>query len=176
MPNETTAAAAATTRKFRITINGTIADVWQEITRTDRAMPCFFNMQMHVSGFHPGGKLRMRSVNGKYTGVVGDIIDWDPPRRFAHTFQFTNFDDPPCVVIYELGGKDGAVEFTLTIEQLALGTKSAKQMVQGSELIIQTLKATVERRPIPFMMKFIHVMGRLMAPFTPAKCRSERWP
>jgi uncharacterized protein YndB with AHSA1/START domain len=170
------AAAAQTTRMFRVTINGTIEDVWREITRTDRVLPCFFHMRMHVSSFRPGGALRMRSADGRYTGVVGDIIEWNPPKRFSHTFRFTNFDDPPCIVSYELGGRDGAVEFTLTIEEIPLGTKSGKQMVQGGDLIVRTLKASVERTPIPFLMRFIGLMGKLTARFTPARCRSERWP
>jgi uncharacterized protein YndB with AHSA1/START domain len=164
------------TRMFRVTINGTVEDVWREITRTDRVLPCFFHMRMHVSAFRPGGALRMRSADGRYTGVVGDIIEWDPPRRFSHTFRFTNFDDPPCIVIYELSGRDGAVEFTLTIEEIPLGTKSAKQMIQGGDLIVRTLKAAIEGTPIPFLMRFIGFMGRVTAPLTPKRCRSERWP
>ncbi len=177
MPNATTKTAdPATTRKFRVTIEGTIADVWREITRTDRTIPCFFDMRMHVPGFGAGAPFRMRSADGKYTAIVGEILEFDPPRRFAHTFRFTNHNDPPCVVIYELGGRDGAVEFTLTVEQIPLGTKTAKQMLQGSDLIVRTLKATIEGRPIPFMMRFIHAMGAVMAPLTPKRCRSEFWP
>ena len=43
-------------------------------------------------------------------------------------------------------------------------------------LIVRTLKATIEGRPIPFMMRFIHAMGAVMAPLTPKRCRSELWP
>lgn len=161
---------------FRITINGSMADVWRELTRNDRPLPCFFNMRMDVSDHRPGGSLRMRTRNGKYTGVVGEILEWNPPTSFAHTFRFTNFNDPPCLVRFELAGRDGAVELTLTIEDLPLGTKTAKQMIQGSELILGTLKATVEGRPIPFMMRFIHLMGTGFAPFTPKACLSSRWP
>jgi uncharacterized protein YndB with AHSA1/START domain len=176
VPESAVAVPAETRRMFRVTIEGTIAEVWREISRTDAPIPAFFNMRMDVPSFRPGAPLRMRSGNGKYTGVVGEVLEWDPPRRFAHSFRFTNFDDPPCKVIYELAGRDGAVEFTLIIEELPLGTKTAKQMVQGSELIVQTLKATVEGRRIPGMMKFIHVMSSLTAPLTPAKCLSSRWP
>jgi uncharacterized protein YndB with AHSA1/START domain len=170
-------ANASPRQMFRVTINGSIDDVWREITRTDQAMPCFFNMRMHLpSGARVGGGVRMRSVNGKYTGVVGEILEWNPPYRFAHTFKFTQFDDPPCTVIYELKPSGGAVEFTLILENVPVGTKTAKQMVQGSQLIVDTLKATVEGTKLPFMMRFIHVMGALTAPLTPKRCASDRWP
>lgn len=181
MPESTarqTATSASPARQmFRVTINGSIDDVWREITRSDRVMPCFFNMKMHMPGGpRVGGGIRMRSANDRITGVVGEILDWSPPHRFAHTFKFTQLDDPPCTVIYELRPQGNAVEFTLILENVPAGTKTAKQMVQGSQLIVDTLKATVEGRSIPFMMKFIHVMGSLMAPFTPKRCLSDRWP
>lgn len=86
----------APTSKFRVLINGTIEDVWQEITRTDAPIAAFFNSTMHVARLAPGSKLAMRTPDGKYTGVVGEITEFDPPRRFAHTFKFTNYDDPPA--------------------------------------------------------------------------------
>ena len=36
------------------------------------------------------------------------------------------------------------MEFTLTMEDLAIGTKSAKQMIQGGTMIVNTLKAVIE--------------------------------
>ncbi|MBL9121396.1 MAG: SRPBCC domain-containing protein [Phycisphaerae bacterium] len=183
MPNAPTTSSAATSsdigarQMFHVTINGSIDDVWREITRTDSVIPCFFNMRMHLpEGTRIGGPLRMRSGNGKITGVVGEIVEWNPPRRFAHTFKFTQFDDPPCTVIYELRETGNGVEFTLTLENVPVGTKTAKQMVQGSQWIVDTLKATIEGKPIPFMMRFVHVMGALTAPFSPKRCSSERWP
>ena len=66
---------------FKVHIEGSIEAVWREITKTDELQQCFFNMRMHVDKFEPGGQLRMRSGNGKYTGVVGEILEFDPPHR-----------------------------------------------------------------------------------------------
>lgn len=169
-------AVSAPRQIFRTVIRGSIADVWHEITRTDKPLPCFFNMRMHVDGMRPGSRLRMRTPDGAYTGVVGDILECDPPRRFAHTFQFTNYNDPPCKVVYELREVPEGVEFTLALEDVPVGTKTAKQMTQGGPIIVSTLKATVEGTSIPFMMRFIHVMSKLTQPFTPKRCASANWP
>ena len=67
---------------FQVVIQGAIDDVWHEITRTDAPIPAFFNNQMHVRELAPGAKLAMRTGNGKYTGVVGEILECEPPRRF----------------------------------------------------------------------------------------------
>ncbi len=182
MPDPTTSSRSskptnpAAKQVFRTTIHGSIEDVWQEITRTDRPIPCFFNMRMHIQGLRPGSPFRMRSPDGRYTGIVGDILECDPPRRFAHTFRFTQFDDPPCRVIYDLNEVGDHVEFPLTLEDLPLGTKTAKQMAQGSQLIVDTLKATIEGTKPPFMMRFIHFMSKWMQPLTPKRCLTSKWP
>ena len=92
----------STRAMFRVTIEAPIQDVWDEITRTDEPIAAFFNSRMDVGTLAPGSRLAMRTPDGKYTGVVGEILEFDPPRRFAHTFRFTNYDDPPCTVTYTL--------------------------------------------------------------------------
>ena len=99
-----------------------------------------------------------------------------PSAGFSHTFNFTNFDDPPCKVTYELEEVDGAVQFTLTIGDLPVGTKTAKQMVQGGTMIVNTLKAVIETGRPTFGTRMLYVLFKVMAPFSPKQCLSERWP
>lgn len=166
---------AATRRVFSVVIKGTIHQVWSEITRTDAPIACFFNSRMHTPMLAPGSKMAMRTPDGKYTGVVGEILEVIPPTRFSHTFRFTNFDDPPCRVTYELREVAGGTEFTLTIDDLTPGTKTAKQMVQGSGLITGTLKRVIETGRPSAGVRALFTLFRLLQPLTPKKCRSERW-
>ena len=55
-----------------------------------------------VSDLQVGSKMAARSANGKYTAIVGEVLEFDPPHRYSHTFRFTHLDDPPCIVTYEL--------------------------------------------------------------------------
>lgn len=177
MPNPVTVTQQGETRAiFRVHINGTIDAVWREITRTDAPIPAFFNSRMHVGTLAPGSKLAMRTPDGKYTGVVGKILEFNPPHRFAHTFKFTNMDDPECKVIYDLEESDGGVIFTLTIEDLPAGTKTAKQMAQGGVMIAGTLKSVIETGRPSFGTRVLFTLFKVMAPMTPKKCRSENWP
>ena len=161
---------------FRVLIRGTIEDVWNEITRTDQPIPAFFNTRMDIKTLARGSKLAMRSGNGKYTGVVGTVIDVVPLKRFSYTFKFTNFNDPECVVINELEEVEGGVQFTLTIENLPEGTKTAKQMVQGGKMIVNTLKAVIETGRPSFGIRMLFVLFKLLEPFSPKSTRSENWP
>ena len=122
-----------TQAKFRVEIQGSIEDVWQEITRTDAPIAAFFNSRMEVGRLAAGSRLAMRTPDGKYTGVVGEILEYDPPRRFAHTFQFTQYDDAPCTVIYDLEEAAGGVQFTLTVTDMPAGTKTAAYRIQQSD-------------------------------------------
>ena len=162
---------------FRVLIRGSLEDVWNEITRTDdEPIAAFFNTRMDVGRLAPGSKLAMRTRDGAYTGVVGEILEFEPMTRFAHTFRFTNFDDPECKVIFDLEEVEGGVQFTMTIEDLPEGTRTAKQMVQGGTLIVNTLKSVIETGKPSFGTRCLFVLFRLLQPFSPKRSRSENWP
>lgn len=160
----------------KIFIKGSIQDVWRELTKTGEAQKSMFNSVMHTTGLRPGAKIQMRSINGKYVGVVGEVLEIDPPYRFSHTFKFTNYDDPYCKVTYKLKEVDGGVEFTLISEDMPAGTKTESQMTSGGDMIVGTMKNIIETGKPSFPIRMMHVMIALMAPFTPAKCRVEEWP
>src|SRR5205807_3129153 len=111
-----------------------------------------------------------------YTGVVGEVLECEPPHRYVHTFRFTQYDDPPCTVIHELKEVEGGVEYTLTHENVAAGTRTAKQMNQGGALICNTLKAVVERGRPSFGVRLLYRLFNVLEPLTPGKCRSEEGP
>ena len=161
---------------FRIHIRAPIHDVWATLTRTDAVLPFFFNGVCKTPGLAAGAPIRMQTKDGKYTSVVGDVIEFDPPYRYAHTFRFTAYDDPPCVVRYVLEEADGGTNFTLINENVPPGTTSEKYMTQGGKFITENLKAIVETgRPTGGGRFALFMMG-LFGVFTPSRCRSENWP
>jgi len=163
--------------KFKVFIRGTMDQVWQELTKTDEVQKAMFNSRLDTPGLEPGAPLRMRSPDGRYTAVAGRVVECRRPLRFSHTFRFTNYDDPECTVIYDLEQMDDGVEFTLTIENLPAGTRTAKQMRQGGPWICNVLKSVVETGRPPFMARVLYPLMGLLAPLmTPKRCRSELWP
>lgn len=160
----------------RVVIEAPIEKVWETLTQTDVVLPFFFCSVLKTTRLAVGAPIRMRSPNGKLTGVVGEVVEFDPPRCLAHTFKFTNYDDPLCLVRYELKSIEGGTEFTLTSENVPPGTKTAKQMDAGGKLIVQTLKVYVETGRPAFISRLIGWVNRLSGPFSPRRCRSENWP
>ncbi|HHH31292.1 MAG TPA: hypothetical protein ENK57_23500 [Polyangiaceae bacterium] len=57
-----------------------------------------------------------------------------------------------------------------------MGTKTAKQMGQGGNMIVNTLKACLETGKPSFGTRALFVLFRIMTPFSPKRCRSEHWP
>lgn len=162
---------------FKIFIRGSIEQVWREITKTDEPQACFFNMQLHTPGLKPGQPIQMRTKSNRFVGAVGEVLEFDPPHRYSHTFRFTQHDDPPCVVTYELKPVTNGVEFTMILDQMTKGTKTTKQMQQGGTWIIGTLKSVVETGRPSFGVRVLYRMLGWFEPLmSPKKTRVEYWP
>ncbi len=160
----------------RIIIKGSIDDVWRELTKTGETQKAMFNMVMHTTGLRPGAMIQMRTINNKYVGVVGEVLEIDPPYRYSHTFKFASYDDPVCKVTYELKEVEGGTEFTLTSEDIPVGTATEKSMSSGGDMIANTLKSVVETGKPPFGIRLLHVLFKLTEPFSPAATKVEHWP
>jgi uncharacterized protein YndB with AHSA1/START domain len=161
---------------FRIVIAGSQQAIFDELTRTDRPLPAIFNSRMHTTGKHPGARMQMRTVSGGHTIVEGEILEYDPPHRFAHTHVFTQHGDPACKVTYELKPVTGGIEVTLTVDDMPMGTKTADQMQRGGMFILNNLKAIVETGKPPFATRLMYGAFGALEFVLPAKTRSEHWP
>jgi len=160
----------------KIHIRGRIEDVWREITKTDEPQLAIFGAQMHRLTLDAGSPIRMRTPDGKYTSVVGEILEASPPHRFSHTMKFTAYDEPWVKVTYILEAKGDGVDFTLISEEVPAGSKTLKAMARGGDFIVKTLKQVVETGRPSLGTRMIYAMFGLLAFTTPAKCRTEYWP
>lgn len=165
------------TSKYSIHINGSAEDVWREITKQDELQGAFFNNYLDVESLQPGQRFRMLTPSRKYAGVVGTILELEPPHRYRHTMRFTNIDEPEFTVTHEIRPLDGGgVEYTMTLDGVAAGSKSGKQAIQGMTMIARALKAIVETGRPGFGTRILHVLFKLLEPMSPASTRIEHWP
>lgn len=161
---------------YRIVIDGPQDVIFRELTATDRPLGAIFNSMMHTTGLAPGGRMQMRTVSGGHVIVDGDVLEYSPPYRFAHTHRFTQMDDPVCKVVYDLRPVTGGIEVTLTVEDLPVGTRTAKSMEDGAMFILNNLKAIVERGRPPLKTRFMYGMFGAMEFVLPKRTKSEFWP
>jgi hypothetical protein len=83
-------------------------------------------------------------------------------------------NEPPCVVTYDLLEVPEGTQFTLTITDAVPGSKTQKQMVQGSSLICKTLKAVLETGKPTLGVRMLYLLFKVLP--APKQCRSEHWP
>lgn len=160
----------------RITIRGRAEAVWRELTKNDEPQAAVFNAWLHAQAMVPGAGLQMRTVDGRNVLVIGRIVEFDPPRRFAHTFRFTQYDDPECTVTYDIRTVGDGVEVTLTVDDLPHGTRTGKEMTRGAETILGTLKAVIETGRPAFGTRVLYALFARLGFMLPKRTRAEHWP
>ena len=161
---------------YRVVIKAPIETVWSELVKTDEVLPFFFGAVCKTEhGLVAGAPMAMRTRNGKYTSVVGKVLEFSPPHRYSHTFKFTNYDDAPCTVTYELKEVEGGVEFSLITSNVPTDSKTEKSMAQGGPFIVNNFKSMVETGKPVLSGRLILFMIALTQPLTPGACKTENW-
>ena len=151
--------------------------VWSTLVATDKALPFFFGAICQTKdGMQPGRRFRMVHPNKKIAMVVGEVIAFDPPQLYAHTFQMTNIDEPPCKVTYTLTEKDGGTEFSLTIENAIEGGKLYKEMVSSQGFIGGNLKSICETGRPAFSGRMVGLLSPVFGLLAKKQQRIENWP
>ena len=161
----------------RTFIEAPIETVWSILVATDKPLPFFFGSICDtMDGLKPGAQMRMLHPNRKIAMVVGEVIAFEPPHRYSHTFKMTNLKDDPCVVTYELREKNGGTEFDLIIENAIEGSDLHKEMIGAQGFISKNLKALAETGKPAFSGIMVTVMSPLVAVFSKKEQRIENWP
>jgi len=169
--------ATAPRAVYKLHINAPIRIVWDTLVKTDEVLPFIFGAVCDTKdGLKTGRPLRMVSKDRKYATVVGEVLEFSPPYRYAHTMKFTQYPDAPATVIYELKEVDGGTEFSLITENVPAGTKTEKSMVPGAKFIAENLKAVAETGKPLFSGRMAVMMAPLFSLMAPASCRIEHWP
>ena len=161
---------------FKIFIRADIQRVWNELTKSGEAQGAVFNAWLHTTGFVAGERMQMRTGSGRHVIVDGEIVSFEPPHRFAHTHRFTQYDDAPCTVSYELKPVGDGVEVTLRVTGMPSGTRTAKSMASGGATILKTLKAICETGRPGFGTRLMYWAFDRMEFVLPARTRNESWP
>jgi len=161
----------------RTFINAPVETVWATLVETDRPLPFFFgNICDTKDGLKEGAKMRMLHPNGKIVMVHGEVLAFEPPHLYSHTFRMTNIDEPPCTVTYKLTEKDGGTEFDLIIENAVEGSKLLKEMKGAQGFISGNLKAMAETGKPAFSGKMVAVLSPIFGFLAKKSQAKENWP
>ena len=76
---------------FKVTIAAPIEHVWDRLTNTHDVLPFFFNSRIDTHGLKQGAQFRMRTKNGKYTGVIGKFWNGTHPIAIPTPLSLRNW-------------------------------------------------------------------------------------
>lgn len=163
---------------YKVLIDAPIEVVWNTLVKTDEVLPFFFGAVCEAEGgqLAVGRGMRMVTPDRKFASVVGEVTEFSPPHRYAHTFKFTQWDDDYCTVTYDLKETPDGVEFSLITTGVPVGSKTEKSMAQGGPFITSNFKKLVETGKPGFSGSLVMMLGSLMGMMTPKRCRIENWP
>ena len=96
-------------------IASTPEEVWRALTDPAFTRQYFFGFAVEVEPT-VGGAYRLKTPDGK-VHVRGEVVDWQPPRRFASTWRVESLpgygDLPDCLVTYDIEVSGEAVKLTM---------------------------------------------------------------
>ncbi len=115
---------------FSIDIHAPLQSVWAEISRLDSAQRFYFDSVL-VTEWQVGSPLKYQSSDGRIVYIVGEILELAPPRRWVHTFQFTNMKDSPTRVTWELEELSDRVKVSVTHDQFDGKTDTYRSISRG---------------------------------------------
>jgi uncharacterized protein YndB with AHSA1/START domain len=161
---------------YKVVIKAPIETVWSELVKTTAPRPFFWNSSWDTASMAAGNAYRMLSADGRTVGVVGEILEMEPPHRLVTSFRLTSLDDPTSQVTYTLQEVAGGTEFCLITDNVVAGSKSEKSMADGSRFIVDNFKAFVETGKVTFGARVMLAMFRIMAPFAPKSMSADKWP
>lgn len=162
---------------WKTTINAPIETVWNTLVKQDEVLPFFFGAVCETKdGLKPGRKMRMVSKDRKNAIVYGEVKEFNPPHRYAHTMTFTQIQgEEPAFTAYDLKSISANVTEVTITTLVEPGTKHGKMVASGG-YITENLKSVVETGKGNFAATMIMAMSPLMGLTTPKTCRIENWP
>ncbi len=141
-------------------IDAPVETVWSILTKTDEPLPFFFGAICQAKPeLAQGNNMRMIHRNGKIVMVVGEVLEFDPPHRYSHTFKMTHLADDVAKVTYALSPKGNGTDFELIIEDAVPGSKLEKDMISAQSFIGGNLKSLAETGKPAFSGKMVGLLA-----------------
>jgi uncharacterized protein YndB with AHSA1/START domain len=137
-----------------VEIKAPVEDVWAEITKLKQIQKPMFGTVLE-SDFKPGSRMVYQSPDRKRIFIVGEIHEFIPPRRFVHTFRFTNLPETPTLVEWNLEEKNGVTRVTVTHSKFVDQQKTADSVRTSWVDILNNIKAVVETGNVPLKTRMM---------------------
>lgn len=145
--------------------------VWEELTRTGEVLRFYFDSVLEGE-LRPGGKMRYVSPGGKHTFIEGEVVEFDAPRRFVHTFKFTDLAEPPQTVSFDLEPDGKGTRLTVRHEGLERAPRHGRRVDAGWTRILGDLGSWTRTGRVSASTRARNSLMKLLLPFLPGESRN----
>ncbi len=131
---------------FVVYIRTSRQELWDALTRPELTSQYYFNSALR-SQLTPGSPIDfvLQDDKGrKPVPVKGQVSEVVPRRRLVYTFRFTDRDDPPSRVAYDLEEERGLLKLTVTHDEFDEKTSTYREVRSGWPYILSGLKTLLE--------------------------------
>jgi uncharacterized protein YndB with AHSA1/START domain len=126
-------------------IETTPEKLWQALTSSEFSRQYWFGTELRTD-WKVGSPFAL-VMNGMTTDV-GEILEFDPPRRLSYTFRHMLNDEmrnePPTKVVFAIEQHGKFAKLTLTHEGFAAGSRLLDGISRGWPAILSSLKSLLE--------------------------------
>ena len=140
--------------------------VWEELTRTGTVLRFYFDSVLE-GDLRPGGKLRYVTPDRKRTFIEGEVVEFNPPTRFVHTFMFKDLAEPPQKVSFDLESIGKATRLTVRHEGLDRAPKHGRRVDSGWTKILGDLKSWTQDGRVSVGTRARNSIMKILLPLMP---------
>ena len=125
--------------------------LWDALTRPEMTSQYYFNSALR-GDLAPGSPIDfvLQDEQGRErVPVKGQVSELVPRQRLVYTFQFTDREDPPSRVAYDIEEERGLLKLTVTHDEFEGETSTYQEVSSGWPYILSGLKTLLETgRPL----------------------------
>ncbi|WP_024518939.1 SRPBCC family protein [Bradyrhizobium sp. Tv2a-2] len=130
---------------YVIYIASTPEKVFAALTDTESSR-LYWHGNFVESDWKVGSPFALRLARREKSDIIGEILEYDPPRRLAYSFRAHDGSDggKPSRVTFELERQRDQVRLTLIHDRFEPGSEVLQKVSKGWPLILSSLKSYVE--------------------------------
>ena len=131
-------------RIYEVTVSASADDAWKALTDPDTVRRYYFDTAPRTT-WEVGSPIEFVDAEGAVQ-IVGEVLEFDPPRRLGHTFIATWYGgrDDQGSLHWEVAPDDAGCRITLVHRGARAATREGSETADGSRELITALKRVLE--------------------------------
>jgi len=131
-------------RIHEVTVSASADDAWKALTDPDTVRRYYFDTAPRTT-WEVGSPIEFVDDDGD-AQIVGEVLEFEPPTRLAHTFIATWYGerDDQGSLHWEISPTDEGCRITLIHRGARAATREGSETADGSRQIIEALKELLE--------------------------------